>query len=135
MDYNHVQSEVYLYLLQEMQKQSVPIYILINQVDKHQEADISFYDYDKRVKETIDQWSINPNNIYYSSILDTYHPQNQLVYLKEDIFEQLTKLQDIQPNLIHSVKSVLRAHHSFLKNKYEESFVSEHTTLDEKEIE
>src|SRR5699024_10010567 len=44
-------------------------------------------------------------------------------------------LQDIQPNLIHSVESVLRAHQSFLKNKYEESFVSEHTTLDEKEIE
>src|SRR5699024_11618030 len=27
MDYNHVQSEVNLYFLQEMQKQSVPIYI------------------------------------------------------------------------------------------------------------
>src|SRR5699024_11016973 len=34
MDYNHVQSEVNLYFLQEMQKQSVPIYIVINQVDK-----------------------------------------------------------------------------------------------------
>src|SRR5699024_11775210 len=45
MDYNHVQSEVNLYFLQEMQKQSVPIYIVINQVDKHQEAEISFYDY------------------------------------------------------------------------------------------
>lgn len=135
MDYNHVQSEVNLYFLQEMQKQSVPIYIVINQVDKHQEAEISFYDYDKRVKQTFDQWGIKPNKIYYTSILDTDHPQNQLVYLKEDIFEQLTKLQDIQPNLIHSVESVLRAHQSFLKNKYEESFVSEHTTLDEKEIE
>src|SRR5699024_1673530 len=133
MDYNHVQSEVNLYFLKEMQKQSVPIYIVINQVDKHQEAEISFYDYDKRVKQTFDQWGIKPNKIYYTSILDTDHPQNQLVYLKEDIFEQLTKLQDIQPNLIHSVESVLRAHQSFLKNKYEESFVSEHTTLDEKE--
>src|SRR5699024_11394328 len=33
MDYNHVQSEVNLYFLKEMQKQSVPIYIVINQVD------------------------------------------------------------------------------------------------------
>src|SRR5699024_390772 len=37
MDYNYVQSEVNLYFLQEMQKQSVPTYIVINPVDKHQD--------------------------------------------------------------------------------------------------
>src|SRR5699024_8885028 len=52
MDYNHVQSEVNLYFLQEMRKRNLPIYIIINQVDKHNDSELSFQSYDKKVKQT-----------------------------------------------------------------------------------
>src|SRR5690625_2506228 len=47
MDYNHVQSEVNLYFLKEIQAQGIPIYLIINQIDKHNEAEIPFIEFDQ----------------------------------------------------------------------------------------
>src|SRR5699024_2833992 len=60
MDYNHVQSEVNLYFLQKIKEQEIPVYIIINQVDKHNEAEISFTDFDSVVSETFTQWGVEP---------------------------------------------------------------------------
>src|SRR5690625_3105989 len=47
VDYNHVQSEVNLYFLKEIQAQGIPIYLIINQIDKHNEAEIPFIEFDQ----------------------------------------------------------------------------------------
>src|SRR5690625_78503 len=41
MDYNHVQSEMNLYFLQELQRKQISFSIIINQIDKHNEAERS----------------------------------------------------------------------------------------------
>src|SRR5699024_5539312 len=40
MDYNHVQSEVNLKFLQSLQSQKIPFYVIINQIDKHDESEL-----------------------------------------------------------------------------------------------
>src|SRR5699024_1925795 len=90
MDYNHVQSEVNLYFLQEMKKRNIPIFIIINQIDKHNSAELSFDEYDKKVKQTFDQWNIRPENIYYTSMLEADHAQNQFPALKEQLFQLMS---------------------------------------------
>src|SRR5699024_1353663 len=77
-DYNHVQSEVNLYFLKESQAQGIPIYLIINQIDKHNEAEIPFIEFDQQVKQTFDQWKIKPESFYYTSALNLDAPHNQM---------------------------------------------------------
>ena len=42
MDYNHVQSEVNFQFLKQIQEKQIPIYLIINQIDKHNEKSLRF---------------------------------------------------------------------------------------------
>src|SRR5699024_303233 len=50
MDYNHVQSEVNLYFLKQIQDMKIPFTIVINQIDKHDDTEIPFDYFDKNIK-------------------------------------------------------------------------------------
>src|SRR5699024_2286702 len=78
MDYNHVQSEVNLHFLKKVQDHAIPVYIIINQIDKHDEQELTFDDFSGKIKQTFDQWDIFPEIIYYSSLIDRYTPHNQI---------------------------------------------------------
>ncbi|MRH42587.1 GTP-binding protein [Aquibacillus halophilus] len=85
MDYNHVQSDVNLRFLRKMQQQEKSIYIVINQIDKHQEKEIPFLDFKKSVEETFQAWGINPQKIYFTSLVDNQHYLNQFEKLESDL--------------------------------------------------
>src|SRR5690625_1763416 len=81
-DLNHVQSEVNLYFLREIQAMSIPFYVIINQIDKHNENELSFNEFERSIKETFSQWNVVPEGNFYSSILiDDYHHTQHLVYI------------------------------------------------------
>ncbi len=42
MDYNHVQSELNFMYTKNLLKHGVKLYLIINQIDKHNEAELSF---------------------------------------------------------------------------------------------
>ncbi|WP_281975517.1 dynamin family protein [Halobacillus litoralis] len=90
MDYNHVQSEVNLMFLSEMQKRRIPFSIIINQVDKHVEDELSFDQYKESVEMALEQWRIVPSTIYFTSMRDFSHEKNEYFRLKDD-FEDLFK--------------------------------------------
>src|SRR5690625_5272300 len=50
MDYNHVQSEVNLLFLQQLQAYNIPFYIIINQIDKHSPDEITFTEYKSLIR-------------------------------------------------------------------------------------
>ncbi len=64
MDYNHVQSEVNLRFIKELNERGKRIWLVINQVDKHQEEELSFDYYRKRVEETFANWGLNRRESY-----------------------------------------------------------------------
>ncbi len=42
MDYNHVQSEVNLQFVKELKQRNKTVYLVVNQIDKHKENELSF---------------------------------------------------------------------------------------------
>ncbi|ADU30293.1 dynamin family protein [Evansella cellulosilytica] len=85
MDYNHVQSETNLYFLQQLSNENKPIFIIINQVDKHNESEIPFSEFKSSVKEVLQQWDIDYIKLYYTSMKERSHPLNEFDAFEKNI--------------------------------------------------
>ena len=120
MDYNHVQSEVNLRFLQMLQEKKIPFYVIINQVDKHDETEIAFEAFDRSVKQTFEQWKITPKYIYYASLLDNDAKHSQFSEIKDKLFSIMRSDKEAYLNIDHAVKQVVDVHKYFLKTKYED---------------
>ena len=53
MDYNHVQSELNFLFTKELTEAGKEVYLVINQIDKHREEELSFLDFQKSVKSLL----------------------------------------------------------------------------------
>ncbi|MFA1820784.1 dynamin family protein [Virgibacillus oceani] len=120
MDYNHVQSEVNLRFLKGLQEQEIPFYVIINQVDKHDEAELPFCMFDRSIKQTFDQWNLSPVRVFYSSLFAPSMEQNELPEIKQTLFTILGEEKEAYSSIDHAVKNVIESHKRFLKNQYEE---------------
>ncbi len=123
MDYNHVQSEVNLYFLKEIQAQGIPIYLIINQIDKHNEAEIPFIEFDQSVKQTFDQWKIKPEKIYYTSALNLEASHNQIEQVKQELFHLLSQRHVSDNRMNIAVEHIINAHQELLETNAEEKLV------------
>jgi small GTP-binding protein len=90
MDYNHVQSEVNYQFIRELYRQNKKIILIVNQIDKHNEAEISFKSFKKSVVESFETWGMSLESFFFISLRDQNHPQNQFHQLKTYI-EGLSK--------------------------------------------
>ncbi|WP_044476841.1 dynamin family protein [Oceanobacillus massiliensis] len=118
MDYNHVQSEVNLQFLKSIQDKGLPYYVVINQIDKHDERELSFTDFDRNIKQTFDQWSLNPEYIYYTSLIDDSAEHNQIEQIKQKLFSMMeNRHQHLQ--IAQSVRRVMDEHRAHIKTTYE----------------
>ncbi|WP_079909002.1 dynamin family protein [Paenibacillus sp. 32352] len=77
MDYNHVQSEINFAFTKKMKEWGKPLYLLINQVDKHRDQELSFETYRAGVKEAFANWHIQPDGILYTSVKVPNHPHSE----------------------------------------------------------
>ncbi|TYS68460.1 hypothetical protein FZC76_12085 [Sutcliffiella horikoshii] len=100
MDYNHVQSEVNLKFIKELQDKEKKIYLIVNQIDKHREEEIPFATYNERIMESFKDWGIIPASIYFTSLKEISHPLNDLSIVKETIQILRQDKLDILPKTI-----------------------------------
>ncbi|SEM68200.1 Dynamin family protein [Terribacillus saccharophilus] len=94
-DYNHVQSEVNLLFLQQLSEQKQPFYLIINQIDKHREEELSWTDFQIGVTNVFEQWNITPEAVYYTTLKEQDHVHNQLYAVKEKMQELLTNKEQL----------------------------------------
>ncbi len=94
-DYNHVQSEVNLLFLQQLSEQKQPFYLIINQIDKHREEELSWTDFQIGVTNVFEQWNITPEAVYYTTLKEQDDEHNQLYAVKEKMQELLTKKEQL----------------------------------------
>lgn len=87
MDYNHVQSEGNITFVKRLKDRNKRVFLVINQVDKHRDEELSFGRYLQRVKETFSQWGVEVDGLYCTSLKEPDHPHNQLNKLEEKIQE------------------------------------------------
>ncbi|MCE7791914.1 dynamin family protein [Salipaludibacillus sp. CUR1] len=85
MDYNHVQSETNLYFLKQLTEENKPVYIVINQIDKHNEEEISLADYKQSVDGVFKSWGIRHYGIYFTTMKKMDHPANEFSRLEQHI--------------------------------------------------
>ncbi|MFC5699959.1 dynamin family protein [Cohnella faecalis] len=76
-DYNHVLSEVNFRFLRSLAKWGKPTYVIVNQVDKHREEEVSFAAFRAGLNDAMEQWRIEPAGILFLSLREKDHPLSQ----------------------------------------------------------
>ncbi len=127
-DYNHVQSEVNLLFLQAMQENGLPFMIVINQIDKHNETELPFVEFDKKIKQTFDQWNLHPSSIFYTSLKSPEAPHNEWPELKDTVFQML-RSKDEYTTMDASIRQIVKDH----KEKVHREMSNQKAFLDEVE--
>lgn len=85
MDYNHVQSETNIYFLKQLSTLQKPVYLIINQIDKHNEAELSLEDFKSSVEHMMKEWDIDYIEMFFTSMKDTEHKANQFLDFEKKI--------------------------------------------------
>lgn len=127
MDYNHVQSEQNFVFTKTLKDRNKPVYLVINMIDKHNEEELSFQDYKRSVKAAFQSWGVDPDGMYFTSLKDFDHPENQYVELKQFLTEQMNHKDELLlHNAIQASIPIIEDHlyyvdkdHEDLKNSYE----------------
>ncbi len=105
MDYNHVQAELNLSFTRALTKAGKEVYLIVNQIDKHAESELSFDSFRQGLEKAFHDWGVTPAGFFYTSLKEPEHPQNQFTALHEML---LKKIADRQRLLAHSIKASLR---------------------------
>lgn len=77
MDYNHVQSEMNFAFAKQIADWGKPLYLIVNQIDKHRERELPFADYRKSVEQAFAYWHLEPAGIIYLSLKEPDHRYNE----------------------------------------------------------
>lgn len=76
-DYNHVQSEVNFRFLRSLARWGKPTYVIVNQIDKHREDQLSFPEFERSLRQALKQWDIEPAGLLFLSLRERNHPLSQ----------------------------------------------------------
>ncbi|WP_175991261.1 dynamin family protein [Bacillus sp. Marseille-Q1617] len=113
MDYNHVQSQVNFQFTKELKRHGVKLYLVVNQIDKHHDEELSFENFKEGVRESFASWGVVPDGVFYTSLKDLEDENNQAEDLRELIKKQVTEKEALieasarsaMSQLIHEHKS------------------------------
>jgi small GTP-binding protein len=111
MDYNHVQSQVNFEFTKEMVRHGVKLYLVINQIDKHQEEELAFTDFQESVKNSFASWGVIPDGTFFTSLKKPDHPHNDLKELEKLIDGQVKRKSELIKESAVSAISQLRSEH------------------------
>ncbi len=121
MDYNHVQSELNFQFTKNLMKYNPNVYLIVNQVDKHKENELSFEDFSKSVHTSFANWGVNPKGIFFTSLRDQTLPYNDFKEVKQIVMNSMNGWQE---NLLDVAEKTLQQLHTeheqyLLSNKQE----------------
>ncbi|CAM4046685.1 dynamin family protein [Mesobacillus thioparans] len=115
MDYNHVQSELNFLFTKELTDAGKELYLIINQVDKHQDAELSFEQFKESVEASFSDWGVKHSGIFYTSLKVPESPLNQFEKLRQFIIERKSKRAEILPvSIFRSLEKLSEDHLSRL---------------------
>lgn len=131
MDYNHVQSELNFTFTKELMRTNPNVYLIINQMDKHRESELSLDAYKASVTESFESWGVYPKGIFFTSLKNqTDYPVTDVQQIirhalanKEDVLEQ--SAQGTLAKLIHEHEVYLSEDQQDIEQSFEEYFTEE----------
>ncbi|MDN3016766.1 dynamin family protein [Paenibacillus sp. BSR1-1] len=132
MDYNHVQAELNFLFTKELTEAGKEVYLVINQIDKHKDEELSFSEFQKSVVDSFASWGVKPARIFYTSLKYKDNPFNEFHDLQEFIAERLAaKDQFLLPSIFHSLKKITQDHLNEIKKAEEEKLAPAMDLLNE----
>lgn len=118
MDYNHVQSELNFLFTKELTEAGKEVYLVINQIDKHRDEELSFQDFKQSVVDSFADWGVKPAEIFYTSLKVEGHPLNEYKRLKQFIHSKLDQRGVLLPKTIfHSLKKLTEEFQSYVREQ------------------
>jgi small GTP-binding protein len=118
MDYNHVQSEVNFLFTKDLSIAGKEVYLVINQIDKHREEELSIEEFKQSVEESFLSWGVRPKGIYYTSLKELEHPENQFEELQSFIHERINNIEiHLKESLFISLNQLAGEHLSWLEEQ------------------
>ncbi|TYR79992.1 GTPase [Priestia megaterium] len=123
MDYNHVQAELNFQFTKELQESNKELFLIINQIDKHRDDQLSFAEFKESVQQAFLKWNVKPKGIFYTSLKDKNHPQNDLSYVKNVLLSMMKEKENRRTHMIHSAQMLIHDHLHFLEEYEEEKLV------------
>ncbi len=118
MDYNHVQSELNFMFTKELTEAGKEVYLVINQVDKHSDQELSFGEFKTSVVESFSSWGVKPADIFYTSLKQDDHEYNQFPELQAFLAERLKEKDGLLlQSIFHSLQKIIKDHLDITKKK------------------
>jgi GTPase Era involved in 16S rRNA processing len=110
-DYNHVLSEVNFNFTKRLKDWGKPVYMIINQVDKHNEHELPFEQFVADVKNAFADWGIEADGYLFISVKQPSHPRSEWHKLL-GLFEQFKLEYEsiVQSSVILSCSHIVKEH-------------------------
>lgn len=105
MDYNHVQSELNFTFTRELTKAGKEVYLVVNQIDKHREGELSFATFAESTSNAFKGWGVEPAGIFFTSLKELNHPENQFSELQSLMWRRIDNRSQL---LVESVYASLQ---------------------------
>ncbi|AIY05709.1 hypothetical protein Plano_1744 [Planococcus sp. PAMC 21323] len=135
MDYNHVQSELNFNFTKELQKYT-ELYLIVNQIDKHQTSEMSFEDFQQSVHDSFAAWGVVPKGIFFTSLKDFEFPGNDFDQVKDLVSSTMKDWKGHMGSASESALSQLRDEHiKFLEDEKQECLQAFSNVLEPEEWE
>lgn len=110
MDYQQVESDTNLELAESFVHRGKPLYLIINQVDKHMDFELSFSEYKERIERTFSDWGIEPKGIFYTS---TRSANDEGLLTLRQCLTSLDEQIDVKDSLIDAAVRLVQEHIEF----------------------
>jgi small GTP-binding protein len=78
MDYNHILSETNIEFIKSLHEKGKSLRLIINQIDKHQEKELTFTSFRENVFDTFKAFGINKEQIFFTSVKSPAIQHNDL---------------------------------------------------------
>lgn len=133
VDYNHVQSELNFNFkfMKHINDVGIPVVFIINQIDKHQDDELSFSTFKSRVEKSIADWGIKLERTFYVSKFD--HPENELEALSSYLVSLDQHRETIEDYTSRTVEYITEAQLDYIQSEIQE--VLEDLGIEEAEFE
>lgn len=132
MDYNHVQSELNFQFTKQLMKYNSNVYLIVNQIDKHRDAELSFEDFKQSVHNSFAAWGVYPKDVFFTSLKALDHPHNDFAKVKKIVMDSM---EDWQEQLVATAKNTLiklhHEHEAFLAEEKQDLFETHQELISE----
>lgn len=117
-DYNHVQSEENIAFITEMKEREKLVFLIVNQIDKHNENEVKFSTFKQQIIDTFIETGLHEDDVFFTTLKNDEHKENQLSEIQQIIQAMVQdKEKYLEKNVQKSTEYIVHEHLSKYKEQ------------------